>query len=502
MRTALLRHLALGALAATAACSDEPAPAPTDADTGAADIDADADASLDAVDADRDTVAADPPTIREIRPTSGPIEGRQRIAVLGTGFVGRCDVAFGDATPVRATIVSDGALDLATPAAPAPGVVDVEVSCAGGTTVAERAYEYVTEVEPEVFGFEPTFGDAAGGQTVTFAGANLEVGGRTLVRFGGSFAAGVSVEGDTTLRCVTPETAPGPVSVSVELGPFRVDLDEPFVFVDPLSVDAIAPFAGDRAGGTLVTLTGAGLVEFAEIGVAFGDANADPATFVFGDDGGSLALEAPASEQRGLVDVRVTGLLADLLLEDAFAYVDPIAVDGLAPTAVPTVGTHRVRIAGAGFAEGADPLDVYLGRQAEGGIEAFDVTRESAEEVSFLVPPVPAGRYVVELHHGFETVEVPDALDVFAPIVLTELDPVSGPVAGGTRVTVEGSGFVEGVIVRFGTAIGGEVAVAAGGTTLSVTTPPGTGAGPVDVRVQSPYASATLEGAFEYVAGE
>ncbi len=62
-----------------------------------------------------------------------------------------------------------------------------------------------------------------------------------------------------------------------------------------------------------------------------------------------------------------------------------------------------------------------------------------------------------------------------------KLSPKSGPVAGGTQITVTGSGFAAGATVSFGEAAGTDVVVSSS-TSLNALSPPGA-AGTVDVTV-------------------
>ncbi len=83
--------------------------------------------------------------------------------------------------------------------------------------------------------------------------------------------------------------------------------------------------------------------------------------------------------------------------------------------------------------------------------------------------------------------------------VLNSVDPPSGPVAGGTRVTLSGSGFADGASVRFGAALASG-AVVSSSSTIQVTTPPGS-AGTVTLRVTNPDGRfGELAGGFTYLA--
>ena len=70
---------------------------------------------------------------------------------------------------------------------------------------------------------------------------------------------------------------------------------------------------------------------------------------------------------------------------------------------------------------------------------------------------------------------------------VSAVSPASGPAAGGTAVTVNGSGLSTGATtVYFGTTTGKTVSVNAGGTQLTVKSPAGTSGTSVNVRVVTP----------------
>ena len=70
--------------------------------------------------------------------------------------------------------------------------------------------------------------------------------------------------------------------------------------------------------------------------------------------------------------------------------------------------------------------------------------------------------------------------------VVSAISPASGPAAGGTTVTVSGSGLTGATTVYFGTAKGKTISVNAGGTQLTVKSPAGTSGASVNVRVVTP----------------
>ncbi|MDQ6948581.1 MAG: IPT/TIG domain-containing protein [Actinomycetota bacterium] len=79
-------------------------------------------------------------------------------------------------------------------------------------------------------------------------------------------------------------------------------------------------------------------------------------------------------------------------------------------------------------------------------------------------------------------------LPLAEPVVQSVL-PACGPAAGGTSVTLTGTGFTSSSVVDFGVAPATAVSVDASGTTLSVVSPPG--AGVVDVTVTTEFGTSS-----------
>jgi len=85
------------------------------------------------------------------------------------------------------------------------------------------------------------------------------------------------------------------------------------------------------------------------------------------------------------------------------------------------------------------------------------------------------------------------------PPTAASLTPNSGPVTGGTKVTITGTGFSAATGVTFGGIAGSEFRIVSD-TEIRVSTP-AHAVGTVDVVIQSSSGSATVEDGFTYVAG-
>ena len=490
--TRAARWTLLFAAFALAACGGD------DGDGGGADTGADvADTGVDVVedtgstDTGRpDTPQSDPPRIESIDPAEGPLSGEQSITIRGDEFLSPCRAVFGITDALATNVVNERTLAVTTPPGEEGGAVLVRVSCRNGDAELDDGYTYIAPTDTEITAVEPSAGPTEGGTAITIRGVAFEAGDRNAVAVGGQFATDVEVVDSETITAVTPENTPGLVSVTVDLGGDVVTAEESFLYVDPVVIDAIEPMLGDALGGTVVTFSGSGFDELAGFEVAFGEAVADPGTYEFAEDGTSLSVEAPASDTLGLVDLRLTWVLDELIVDDGFGYVEPVVIDRMVPNAVLIGSSQRITLEGTGFDAEADPLTVLVGET-----EAFDVSVENATSVTFITPPVEPGSYTVTLEHGLQLRDAPEPLRVASPITLDEITPTSGDPAGGARVTLTGTGFVDTMTVFFGYTPGTDLVVETA-ERARVTAPAGSGT--ADIVVRNPPANATLEDAFTW----
>ncbi|MEU1883975.1 IPT/TIG domain-containing protein [Micromonospora rifamycinica] len=250
----------------------------------------------------------------------------------------------------------------------------------------------------------------------------------------------------------------------------------------------ITPDEGPQSGGQPVTITGTGFVPGGTT-VTFDGVPATDVTVAPG--GASLTAVTPpgAVGPAEVVVSTVNGASAPLgytYLADGSA----ATVTDLTPTSGPTVGGTTVTITGTGFT-GAAGVDFD-------GLPGTGFTVDPAgTTITVVTPPNPAGPALVELVFPAGRVTAP-TFTYLAPTI-TSIVPATGPTAGGTTVTVTGTGFTGATGVTFDGTPGTNLVVNPGGTSLTVVTPPGQ-VGPVDVTVLLPGADATAPDGFTYVA--
>ena len=174
------------------------------------------------------------------------------------------------------------------------------------------------------------------------------------------------------------------------------------------------------------------------------------------------------------------------------ADIDPLSLE-------PENGPTRVRI------RRGDPHigPVVTGISAHVGVRAVELTLEADTRLEpgalnfIVVDPELADDQGHALGHRFVSAFTTRAGDA-APPTLDAVEPAGGSIAGGTRVTVLGTGFHPGASVLFGDAPATNVRVADDGQTLAATTPAGP-VGPAALEVQNPDGErAVLVGAWLY----
>ncbi|GEM_PF-2246338 len=165
-------------------------------------------------------------------------------------------------------------------------------------------------------------------------------------------------------------------------------------------------------------------------------------------------------------------------------------VTGLTPPSGPTRGGTTVTITGTG-------LDAVTA-VTFGGTPGTGIVRNQAGTSLTVVTPVSetGGPVDVALVSPAGSTTAPAAYAYVAP-TLVDVQPAQGPEAGGTAVTLTGSGLTGATGVTFGTTAATDVVVVDDGT-ITATVPAGTGL--VDVTVALPGADAALADAYAYLA--
>ncbi len=300
---------------------------------------------------------------------------------------------------------------------------------------------------------------------------------------------------DTTLNVTTPPHAAGAVDVVVTADGSVTSVGG-FTYVTPAPVvTSVAPPSGSTAGGTVVTITGtdftgATAVKFDGTSVAATDVSPT-----------SVKATTP-SHAAGMVDVQVvTPAGTSATNANAkFNYIAPgPTVTAVAPPGGPIAGGTLVTITGTGFGTSAAPLVTAV---TFGGTPATSFSVLLDTTISAIAPAHAAGIVDVIVTAGgvnSDNTAADNYIYGDAPVV-TAISPTSGNIAGGTVVTITGTGFTGASAVNFGATPGTITNTTA--TSLTVTAP-AHAVGNVNVQVVTPLGTSadTTADDFTYTAG-
>ncbi len=351
----------------------------------------------------------------------------------------------------------------------------------------------ITPTNVTVASLNPSVGPTIGGTEVTIMGTGFT--NVTAVDFGpNNPAINFSVAGNGTSLTAFSPAGTGTVDVTVTTpgGASATSDDDLFTYAP--TVSSISPSAGPLDGGTLVTITGTGFT--ASAGVEFGTTMATNVTVV-----SNTTITASSPPGTGTLGVTVTTSSGTSAISpaDVFTYVPAPTVDGLSPTKGPLGGGTLVTITGTGF-DGATA--VVFGTSPATDVTVVSDTTVTAEcPAGTGMPDVtvttPGGMSAPNSAYQFNYVPAPA---VSGLSVIGSTAP-SGPTAGGTMVTINGTGFTGATAVDFGNNSAMILSISSSGTSLTAVSPAGT-SGPVDVTVTAAGGtSATSIGdLFTYVA--
>ncbi|MFD8543259.1 IPT/TIG domain-containing protein [Streptomyces sp. NPDC059649] len=302
---------------------------------------------------------------------------------------------------------------------------------------------------------------------MTVTGANFTS--ATQVRFGANPATSFTVNSDTRITAVAPAgTGTVQVTVTTPAGISSEFVTYAYTSVSLPVLSSVAPSSGPPAGGTTVTLRGSGLSGTTV--VRFG-ATVAPSFTVVSDT--QVTAVAPAGSGTVQITVTTPGGTSNGV---AYAYASVPVVSSVSPQQGPVFGGNTVILTGSNFS-GATAVSF-------GSTAATSFTVDSPTRISAVAPAGAAGaaQVVVTGPGGTSSPGVP-YFYLDAP-VLSSVTPGSGPVAGGTGVTLTGSHFLGATAVRFGATPAASFTVVSD-TRITAVAPPST-AGAVQVTVTTP----------------
>jgi alpha-tubulin suppressor-like RCC1 family protein len=234
------------------------------------------------------------PTVSRISPESGGAGGGTTVTITGLELDGASAVKFGSANATSVTVESNTSISAVTP--PGTGTVYVTVTTPAGTSSINRSVHFAYVPVPVVKKLSPAEGSAAGGTSVTITGTNLT--GASAVMFGSTSASSFTVNSSTSITAVAPAGVAGAVGVTVTTpsGTSAVSGADRFKLIP--TVTAVSPDGGPKAGGTSVTILGAGF-----------EPGAQATTFEFGSTKAKMVECASSSECTAVAPPHAAGVV-------------------------------------------------------------------------------------------------------------------------------------------------------------------------------------------------
>lgn len=260
--------------------------------------------------------AGDSLAVTAVLPGQGSVAGGDAVTVAGR-FPEPVTAVFFDGEPAAVVATGPWAVEVATPALPRTGLVDVTVEDAEDAATLEDGFLVLTALELD--GIEPAQADVAGGVEVRLDGAGFEA--PLEVRIGG-LRAEVLSHTSTTIQARVPPGSAGLADVVVRSQDREVRLAEGFRYTEDPEIFGMIPPRGAIAGNTLVQVYGRGLagVEAVRVG------GVEAPTFEERDPALLLFRTPPGPPGAAPVTVDVNGAAVDAPV--SFFYFNPFAAGG------------------------------------------------------------------------------------------------------------------------------------------------------------------------------
>jgi uncharacterized protein YegL len=384
------------------------------------------------------------PTISYVTPNEGPMEGGNKIAVIGSYFMPGIKVYIND-KPASTEFATSSKVYAIVPSSDVSGKVKVSIENPDGTTAElQDAYNYLAPPptpKPELYSLSPSSGNLSGGDQVYLIGANFD---RNMRVFFGDQEAPINYYANSSKVRVTtpPATTPGFVTVKVVNpdGSFA-ELQNAFEYLAPPpapapQVTSLTPAEALVGEQKLVYIFGNNISPKAKVFIGGIEA---PMTFVTTS---KIRVTVPISTTPGSVDVTIVNPDGQSgTLVNGFTYIEPVPdpapiINSLSSTKGSVAGGNLVIIDGQNFKKG---IQVYFGDR-QGTVTKFI----SSNQIEVSVPSsTSTGLVDVKvINPDGQSATLTDAYtyEGLQPTI-TSLSPNSGPKAGGNYVYIFGTNF-------------------------------------------------------------
>ena len=414
-------------------------------------------------------------SISMLSPSCGPDRGETKVAVQGTGFNDLAGLHFKWGTESRVASTETLFLDASgyiTGYSPATkslasngGFVYVEIGHNVDLQTTED-FNYTTYIEythnrmqflyyqePTLNYLYPRGGSEKGGTIVTLAGSffvNYEAVLCTpQCRFGTIVVPGEFVS-TVIVRCPSPPQAPGTDAlVGVEISFNGYDWSQSnltFLYFKTPVIYSIMPLSGPGTGGTMIAVSGANFTGDSlpeEFSCKFTPVTGNlPRRFVPGmyKDDSLVYCPLPGGWTSG-TEVKIDVTFNGIDFTNSNVKFNIFQIDAVLPRSGPTTGSSAgITVYGSGFIPNDNATCIIENKDVKPTVLTWG-------KMVCPIPPTPSGenffgRVPLEITvNGIDYSKFPQGFQYYPQPVVTAVEPLSGPVSGGSMITVYGGPF-------------------------------------------------------------
>ena len=387
-------------------------------------------------------------TISSIFPSFGDSNGGTPVMFEvneeAMGVISHC--IFGDQIVPAVKLVSG--IFCTTPPTMEVGSVSVGLSVTEGKDFSMSTHTFDFTSPARFNTLTPSNGPELGGTVVTVSGSNFVNSTNITCYFGDVKATGKLIS-DEKLECISPAMRPGSYDLRISFNTIdTLRTYMKFLFNYELDVLSVTPSLGSIMGGTNVSIIGKSYVPMEFLSCRFGNFGIVQAIFISSTE---ISCASPDVSDRidnaSVVDIQVSLNGVDFSPAIVqFQYSLPASVNNIHPMQGSINGGTEVIVKGDHFIPSTQPLCAF-------GDSFVPAIVHSDSEMSCLSPKyksVGATPFSISLNGVDQVVGTGKEINfTFLPIVQTiSVTPNSGPIGGGTTVTVEGIDFHESLNIR------------------------------------------------------
>ena len=411
--------------------------------------------------------------ITGIEPNNGKQDGGDVRSISGSGFHSGAEVTIGGNLATDVVVETFTVITVKVPPG-TEGPKDVVVTNPDGQkdTLQDG---YIYNPKPVIDEITPEYGGPlAGGTEMIITGSNFMQG--VKVYIGEELVTSVDRRSHKELHLKTPKGTEGTKAVRVVNPDEQEDIWEAgFTYNKAPRISSVEPDAGALKGGTRITITGDYFMEYPD--VLIGDSEG---RVVHRSSTKIIAITPPSDE--GAKNVKVRNRDGqEYTRRNAFTYNPAPGIISVTPNNGRLDGT-MITIYGSGFLPEAKAL-ISTGTSALLALQSVQVLNSTT--ITAIMPPgKPGPRDIFVQNTDKQISRMLENGFTYNPLpTIVSITPNYGSSAGGTKVIIEGTGFIQGANVM----IGGKPATTQvkDDTTIEAITPSNP-PGVWDVRVVNP----------------